>query len=293
MGKKMSGIKAGIDWVACTLPRQTDEAVVLCGTPIDTISNRLGYDTARLFTYGAVVLTNSQRDDMGIHVICSASTLDRQQVEGNLKPIDHIKLMDAAQGRFTRIDLCLDILDSQLEIDDLVNEYDCGNVKTRARTGSTIKNLGEKGQTFYVGRRGSRKLLRVYDKGAQLGLPLDWIRIEIEFRKDAARKIADILLLEPRWETVVAPAIKGFVDFPANRIWQSIIGSEEIEISAPKKHVSKTRAWLLNVCTKSIARLTLEGDESVLVDFLQRASDRIRELQTTDGTDNPSGQKSS
>lgn len=289
----MKKTEVSIDWAACTLAEGTDVRSLIPQNSEVVISNRLGYDRAVKLSSGIMLLSSTTRLDMGIHVIAGATALAHQQGDYGISAYDHVVNMVTHGGKFSRLDLCVDVYDSTLRIDDLVSRYNAGAVTTKARTGSIIKNLGEAGQTFYIGRRGSRKLLRIYDKGAQLNLDINWLRIEIELRKDAAREVASWLVgAGIEWPKLVLPIIKGFVHFPSSPIWCKIIGEKEIAIATPEPTESATRKWLINVCAPSIARLFCEGDERILRDVLQAASDKIRELKSSDNTDNQSGKLS-
>lgn len=51
------------------------------------------------------------------------------------------------------------------------------------------------GKTLYIGRRGSSKFCRVYEKGKQLGdVESQWVRFEIEFRKNDVLILPEILV---------------------------------------------------------------------------------------------------
>lgn len=87
--------------------------------------------------------------------------------------------------RITRIDLAVDFHDGEHDVDEAVKLYEAGAFAVRGRqpkcsmAGDWLH--GRDGRTFYVGRRVNGKLLRVYEKGRQLGdLNSCWVRWELQ-----------------------------------------------------------------------------------------------------------------
>lgn len=65
-----------------------------------------------------------------------------------------------------------------------------------------------RGKTLYVGRRSSGKLLRVYEKGKQLGDPQSpWVRVEVEFRNKGRIVPLDIVSSPGRYLAGAYPAL--------------------------------------------------------------------------------------
>jgi len=95
-------------------------------------------------------------------------------------------LDDTLNARITRWDGAVDDFLGIHSVDWAVEQYLAGNFSTGgSRPG--CKNSGNwttpdtKGRTFYVGSRKNGKLLRVYEKGKQLGGPNHpWVRWELE-----------------------------------------------------------------------------------------------------------------
>jgi len=86
------------------------------------------------------------------------------------------------EPRLTRLDLALDT--EAVTLDEALAAFKAGefNGRGRAPTGSLVDDLGSgKGRTLYVGRRGNDRMLRVYEKGKQLGQSVSrWVRVEVE-----------------------------------------------------------------------------------------------------------------
>jgi len=269
-------ISTRIDWISATLLHLSLVGECIPITAWEEIAGRFNYDLCHRDENGVIILSCEDRFEMGTHVIFSATALDNIEMKHGIDPIELIKRLYRQNAKFTRLDIALDIKNGEFSISKLVEQYEAGNAKTLARKGFVIKNIGETGQTLYIGKRGSRKLLRVYDKAAQLELNGDWVRIELELRKDAANKAVKSLLIDCQWTNTIPKLIKGFVDFPESRDWQIVTGKNAIKITAPTETESQTRKWLLETCAPSIARLFIEGDRNILNDVLNRSSDLIR-----------------
>ena len=96
----------------------------------------------------------------------------------------------AMDCRITRVDLAYDDLEGKHGVLDAKQDWQSGlfNVKGRFPESKHIENSHNRGDTFYVGRRESIKMYRVYEKGKQLGDHESlWVRHEAEFKHDRNR----------------------------------------------------------------------------------------------------------
>jgi phage replication initiation protein len=112
-------------------------------------------------------------------------------------------LRDELKGRITRWDGAVDDFSGVHPVREAVDLYLAGafNAGGRRPSCSTAGNWiteDEAGRTFYVGKRRNGKLLRVYEKGKQLGLASSpWTRWEVELH--------NIDRVIP-WEVITTPA---------------------------------------------------------------------------------------
>ena len=90
-------------------------------------------------------------------------------------------------ARITRVDLAHDDFLGLIRLDEIQAMYLAGDFNNGGRrptcslAGDWLEVSG-KGRTFYVGRRGNGKFLRIYEKGKQLGdANSPWVRWEVEF----------------------------------------------------------------------------------------------------------------
>lgn len=94
-------------------------------------------------------------------------------------------LLQALDARLTRLDLAVDFLEGEHTVDDAVQMHADGEFTTGGRPPSTSVAGdwldGIKGRTLYVGNAANGKMLRVYEKGRQMGdASSPWVRFEVQ-----------------------------------------------------------------------------------------------------------------
>lgn len=107
--------------------------------------------------------------------------------ERYLRGAANARLHDALlehDGRITRIDVAFDMLDGQCSILDGIAAYEAGEFTiTRPPKAKHVRDLSGAGdgETLYIGNRANGKMLRLYEKGKQLGDSSSlWTRCEVE-----------------------------------------------------------------------------------------------------------------
>lgn len=105
-------------------------------------------------------------------------------------------------ARITRWDGAVDVFDGIPSVDDAVAFYQAGLFNAGGsrpscrQNGNWIEPDGT-GRTFYVGKRGNGKTMRIYEKGKQLGdSDSPWVRWELELHNQD-REIPWEVILEP------------------------------------------------------------------------------------------------
>jgi len=127
------------------------------------------------------------------------------------------------KGRITRIDLAYDDLEGLRDVAFALSLYLSGQFSTNAGrppSGQLIDDFDSgKGKTLYIGNRKNGKLLRVYEKGKQLGdAASPWTRWEVELHnKD--REIPLRIIYEPsRFLAGSYPCMDWASSFQSSRI---------------------------------------------------------------------------
>lgn len=169
--------------------------------------------------------------------------------------------------KVSRADVAHDDFEGSQSVDDAVGYYKQGGFTfTRDPSINQMGNwLGNdtKGRTVYIGSRDSGKLLRVYEKGKQLGDPASpWVRWEVELKAKDRVIPYDIFSDPAKYFTGCYPVLKKF-----------IAGTAAQAIKTVKKKVKITVERALDVLKAQYGRYigVLSGSMSP-ADFISRVS---------------------
>jgi hypothetical protein len=235
-----------------------------------------GYTLAAINTAQCRVMINPEREDMGQHVQYSGQCLNmyRNEVISARDIIQHHALYgDICK----RIDLAIDIRDSQIRPRDYYNKLDGGSARTKSKSWSIIEGNGG-GQTLYVGSRVSEMMLRLYDKGIESGIGGDWIRAELEIKGSRALEVSRMLAVGQEHEAMkMARALmRGHVDFNTEH-WDKVTGDFPITIAKAKDNTPDTELWIMTQVATAMAKLIRkQGDDALLARFCKRVEDMVK-----------------
>lgn len=114
-------------------------------------------------------------------------------------------LLGTLEATITRVDLAYDDFEGKKTVDDAIKLYEAGAFQSGGRqpvsaiAGDWLGD-GSRGRTLYVGKRRHGKLLRVYEKGKQLGDTFSpWVRWELELHNRDRVIPHDALLYPARY----------------------------------------------------------------------------------------------
>jgi phage replication initiation protein len=130
---------------------------------------------------------------------------------------------DILKARITRWDGAVDVFDGMPSVDDAVQFYKSGQFNAGGNKPSCSQHGNwlepdDSGRTFYIGKRKNGKLLRVYEKGKQLGdSSSPWVRWELELH-NRDRIIPWEVILEPGKYLAASYACMGWVSEIQERI---------------------------------------------------------------------------
>ena len=109
-------------------------------------------------------------------------------------------LNQAIRPKITRVDVAHDFFNGeytpeQALLDHDNGHYDMSNKRPKSECKGTAWRFEDgSGKTFYIGKKGNAKFVRVYEKGRQLGdKESPWVRFEIEFRAGDIQIPLDVL----------------------------------------------------------------------------------------------------
>jgi len=110
--------------------------------------------------------------------------LGHQDLPDNQTAIQYIKSIETLGGKITRLDFTLDILSPF----DFSSYYDIMCTSQARYTPTLITS--PRGDTVYIGRRSSSRMLRIYDKRSEIkvrkkvDIGFDLTRVELEIKRD-------------------------------------------------------------------------------------------------------------
>jgi len=189
-------------------------------------------------------------------------------------PTDWVAWANDGDHKVTRFDLAVDIFYSGITPVEVADEQ-------RAAVGEGGRTqLGyissKTGDTTYIGSRKSAKLLRVYDKAAEQGVVLDWIRCEAEFKKEAAAVAASEYVSNR--ECVVA-TMRDMLEDTSSKLYTVLLdiskGAARFTYFQQKER-SKRGVWLRSQVLKAIADYAADNIED-LQEFLVEVYDIVED----------------
>lgn len=152
-----------------------------------------------------------------------------------------------------------------------------------------VDDMGSnRGKTLYVGRRGSGKLLRVYEKGKQQGDPSSpWTRAEVELHNKGRVVPWDVVSVPGKYLAGAYPAL-AFLSGEQSRL-RTTQRAAEINYDAMVKHLRTQGGKSLNVmcrrhqgdATAVLAQLVRDGVPRRLAGY----EDVLGQLEASDGPD--------
>lgn len=288
---------AHIDWISVTYPhaaiRENGTRGVLADDYNDgfkVVRGTMGYLQARQYKSGAIMQWHDKHPSMGVHVTYTAQALRYASENFGL---DQVEILEALSqyGRVSRCDLCVDVLHAEIDIEALYKQAKSGVIKSRAKQMSYIeqaKSGNEKGaRTFYIGSMTKRKkLLRVYDKGAQLNLDHYLTRFELETHGLPAQSaVKGITENAEKSAQAIRDMIAGYADFSDSLVGQYLTSNNPIKLSHPKYQKSDTAKWLIEVVAKTLAK-EAHRDYNMLSEFMQSFTYHYEQLTASERYEN-------
>jgi DNA relaxase NicK len=160
--------------------------------------------------------------------------------------------------RLTRVDVAVDDIYGEHSLMGAYQDWKAEKFCNGGRNPKSqmISNSDNSGDTFYVGARGSGKMLRVYEKGKQLGdKSSPWVRFELELHhKD--RVIP--------WDILLNPACYLRGSYPEVLSWVAVL---EIPISTVKNRIAISFKVALQYASRQVGRIVNYCKDKAGMDF--------------------------
>ena len=187
------------DWIEYTipdlLPWEHIRNLDLSPNDFEEIQGGLGYKKSILHAYGIRVYYDG-RTDMGSHVRFTGNSVSWYSKHFDILRI--FQVVVSSLGKFTRIDIALNLYNFAFTIDFLNSKISDGLISSQWRSVSEFKqrdmNCNLTGNTLYLGSRTSNVFLRFYDKFLESKEEKwkNFERLEIEYKNDAANIIGSL-----------------------------------------------------------------------------------------------------
>jgi phage replication initiation protein len=156
--------------------------------------------------------------------------------------------------RITRVDIAVDDVAGVYSVDLAADWYQAGRFDPATGRPPSCSQNGNwfrpdgRGRTLYVGRRSGAKLLRIYEKGKQLGdAGSAWVRWELELHHDKDRPLPPAILARPaRYFAGGFPALAEVLRVGAEKI-ETIKEQAKVELEALVSHARNSYGKLCHV----------------------------------------------
>ena len=205
-----------------------------------------GYNVGSLYEDGRLLMTNTERPDMGVHLLwrgqaCDDCPMDQKEL---------IRHLVDAKFSFTRLDLAIDAINLNLRPQRATEEIANGRCKTRAKKNPTNSDPLDPGYTQRIGTLSSEVSCKLYDKAAEMGVDGDHTRIELTVRQKRADHAARQIVSGTDYRAMVV----SFADFPEWSEWRQIMEIVPVKLPSERKETN-TERWLLDACAPALARV--------------------------------------
>jgi hypothetical protein len=295
--------RKSVDWLRFTLPVTGADDMIGCvaqwtdrlGGMLEVCGGRWGYVAGRRTADGAFIYYHPDQPDMKVCVDLSATALQTHYVRtGDAGAIESL-IVDALgqNAAFTRFDAALDT--TEVAFEAIVAADTDGQLVTPAKSVSLLVNRRGAGGTLSIGRRESRRYVRIYDKAAEQKLDgQTWVRIEVELKAEYAHRAVTAVIGDG---VDLMSLIVGAVDFrevtadtnvsrrPRLSWWAALVeDAERLTMTVTDKvaqTLDRTKEWLRKQVFPALAFVTLAefGSTDWLYDAIAAGRSRLKPVQ--------------
>lgn len=275
---------------------------------------------------GSVTILSDGSPGMGIHVVCTGSAIKDLQIDclsilakiahlnsenytvftADFDPAEYKKLAEvythtagiaAKRAQITRLDIALDDFAGCLPLPLFAQCLKAGQVSAKAKKygiieGGTITDGKVTARTYYLGKRQSNFMLRLYDKrqeqidqGADpLELPEIWGRCEMELKADSANNAAAAILDAGQLNAPARAMLNNFMSvkiptadsnksrWPVASWWLQFVDTiEKLKLGKKLKKptIESRRKWFDKQCNKTAAVLGVAFGNDYLLQTIE------------------------
>lgn len=272
---------AHIDWLAFTItpPSETAHAPIPWVLPqlfeVFGLPAFIAQSTGKGWNGYTQRVNLGENSEYGLIAFGGDKQRGTVHVELNASACAHISNWHTVQhwgeslgAKITRVDLAHDDMKAEtVSIAIARSWYDAGEFTTNGRPPDAhlIDDMGSgKGKTLYIGARANGKLLRVYEKGRQLGdASSPWVRVELELRSKSR--------IIP-WEVLTTPTTYLAGGYPCLAYLSAIQDKICTITKAVQITIESIKQYLRTVGGKSlnVLRQYHGGDDTALLNAITR-----------------------
>lgn len=262
-----------VDWLAVTFKEDRKDVHEFCrlyassATLVPETAHH-GYSASTRDAMGVVQSWNTDRPEMGLHVVFAGSALQNLQQRASVDMVQLVKEAVNAGGRVSRLDLAKDAKDVDIRLEAVYQAITQDENEGLARTYSRIQS-NKGGYTIYVGSRQSERFIRLYDKAVEQGEEGgQWKRLEIELKGDVARAVA------AQFSHVDLPIlfdnlVLAMINLPYCDDWTTFFDNRLCKVGLPKIEKQTDREkWITTQVTPAVGKHFIEHPDSEAVNEL-------------------------
>jgi hypothetical protein len=199
-----------------------------------------------------------------------------------------INFVRGAKGSTSRVDIAFDLFDYGINVPRIYDDWRRGKVQARCRkarplTEGTRNDKGEVSEatTVYFGSRTSETMVRIYEKGKEQGVDLDWTRFELEIKGDKAVAVmSDCARLGVG--AVGKQLLREYFPSMPYRFWKPLTEGESVELTSVGRKCTEREAWIRNVVFPVLREeIAKEWDSMTETGITREIEALIREHWTT------------
>lgn len=162
---------------------------------------RNGYTHVFAFTDEFTISYNPDELRLGVHVTFPSHGLYRLMSIFQLDDISEyvdaaaiLRILKERSCKISRMDIAYDDMSKTFTPHDFAKWKLEDRISTQCKVFGFMSSQADKGGTFYLGKRGGDRFLRIYDKEFESKGKINSIRYEFELRREWAAKIQDMIL---------------------------------------------------------------------------------------------------
>lgn len=319
--ERINNLEVLIDWLGFTFfiysnPYDVVSYLGLSAGDFAVGNGSNGYKSALRHNFYSITILYDGREDMGIHVNITGSAISyalecyRESIKMPTPFGDYaIEYSDetmmarylrhiSESGKFTRLDLAIDDKGynyySVNDVREICDSDRCMNRFRKYRAEYERSFHGTvTGNTLYFGNRQSNAFLRIYDKRLEQiqktkkDCGFEWVRWELELKKDRANMVVDYLLsskplgsvaigILSNYFRVVVKNNNNITRCDTDPLWERFIENVEklrLTVSKSEKTLESKKEWIVKQCLPSISAIVAyeNGDMSFITNRLHDA----------------------